>query len=82
MNAAGINDGDIVIVRRQESVDPCDIAVVLMDDGATIKRFNQNGRTVILTPQSTNPENQVQFYDLKEHTARSPGKVVESRTAY
>ena len=82
MNAAGIGDGDIVIVRKQDLVEPGDIAVVLVDECATVKRYRQEGETVILTPQSTNPDNQVQFYSLKDHTVKVLGRVVESRKEY
>jgi repressor LexA len=82
MNAAGIRPNDIVIVRRQDMVEEGDIAVVLVDDSATIKRYRQEGKTVILSPQSTNPENRVQIYSLKEHIIKVLGKVVESRTSY
>ncbi len=82
MNAAGIGDGDIVIVRKQDLVEPGDIAVVLVDECATVKRYRIEGETVILTPQSTNPANQVQFYSLKDHTVKVLGRVVESRKEY
>lgn len=82
MNAAKINDGDIIIVKKQEAVNPNDIAVVLVDDEATIKRYKKDGGMVILTPQSTNPVNQVQIYNLKDHSIRILGRVVESRTEY
>ena len=82
MDAANIKDGDIIIVRKQETVEKNDIAVILVDDNATIKRYQQQGEMVILTPQSTNPQNQTQIYSLKEHDIRILGKVVESRTEY
>ena len=82
MNAARINDGDIVIVKKQDIVEDGEIAVVLVDDCATIKRYHREGDMVILTPQSTNPVNQVQFYNLKEHSIQVLGRVVESRTEY
>lgn len=82
MNAARIHDGDIVIVKKQDMVEDGEIAVVLVDDCATIKRYHQEGGMVILTPQSTDPANQVQFYNLKEHTIQVLGRVVESRTEY
>lgn len=82
MNAAGINDGDIVIVKKQDIVEDGAIAVVLVDESATIKRYRLEKGIVILTPQSTNPENQVQFYNLKEHTIKILGRIVESRTEY
>ena len=79
MNAARINDGDIVILRRQEEVEPGEIAAVLVDDEATLKRYSRRGKMVVLTPQSTNPENIVQVYSAEEHTIRILGKVVEIR---
>ncbi len=82
MNAAKIDDGDIAIIQRCEIVEDGDIAVVLVDDDATIKRYHREGDMVILTPQSTNPENKTQFYSLKEHTIRILGRVVETRTTH
>lgn len=41
---AGIDDGDIVLVRRQSSADYNQIVVALVDDEATLKRFRpENG---------------------------------------
>ncbi len=41
---AGIDDGDIVLVRRQNSADYNQIVVALVDDEATLKRFRpENG---------------------------------------
>ena len=57
MDAAGIKDGYVVIVRRQDIVDNGQIAVCLIDgEEATLKRFSQLGNTVTLMPQSTNPD--------------------------
>ena len=83
MNAAGINEGDYVIVRKQDIVDNGDIAVVLVNgDEATVKRFSRTDNTVVLTPQSMNPAHQVQIYDAKDVPVRVLGKVVESRHKY
>lgn len=80
MNAVGINEGDYVIVHKQEIVENGEIAIVLVNgDDATIKRFSRNGNTVVLTPQSHNPEHQVQIYDAGEIPVRVIGKVVETR---
>ena len=80
MNAAGIQEGDIVIVRQQESVDPGAISVVCINgDEATLKRFRQEGDTVILSPQSTNDQHQVQIYNLSTTPVRIMGRVVEVR---
>lgn len=80
MNAAGINEGDLVIVRQQDSVDPNTIAVVCVNgDEATLKRFRQEGNTVFLMPQSTNPEHQVQVYDITKTPIHIIGRVMEIR---
>ena len=39
MTGAGIDDGDLIVVRRQNTADYNDIAVALVDDDATLKRF-------------------------------------------
>lgn len=39
---ARINDGDIVFVRKQPCVENGEIAVVLIDDEVTLKRFYKN----------------------------------------
>lgn len=54
MRDAGILDGDVVIVRRQETADPGDIVVALIDDEATVKTLFVEGRRIELRPQ--NPE--------------------------
>ena len=78
MNAIGINDGYIIIVRRQEEVEQGEIAVVLVDEeDATVKRFYCSDTTVTLMPQSTNPEHKPQMYDLSKTVIRVLGKVVK-----
>lgn len=78
MNALRINDGDIIIVRRQEEVEQGEIAVVLVDEeDATVKRFYSSDTTVTLMPQSTNPEHKPQMYDLSRTAIRVLGKVVK-----
>lgn len=83
MNAARIGDGDTLIIRRQECVDNGQIAVVLVgDDEATVKRFFQNGHTVTLMPQSTNPVHQPQIYDARDVQIRVVGLVVQSMITF
>lgn len=80
MNAAKINDGDLLIVRRQETVENGEIAVIMVNnDNATVKRFKRQGNTVQLIPQSYNAEHQIQLYDLKKDAIRILGKVVECK---
>lgn len=79
MNAAGILQGDVIIVRQQEEVEDGEIAVVMVgSDDATVKRFHQDGNTIVLSPQSYNPIHQAQIYNLKETSVRVIGKIVQS----
>ena len=54
MIGARIHDGDIVFVRRQESVENGEIAVVIIDDEATLKRvyYDRAKGKLILTPEN------------------------------
>ena len=56
MICAGIDDGDLVLVRRQDTARPGQIAVALVDDEATLKRFypEPQKRRIRLHPE--NPE--------------------------
>jgi repressor LexA len=52
-----IDDGDLVVIRPQQSVDNGDIAVAIVNDatengGATLKRFYLEGDTVRLQPRN------------------------------
>jgi len=55
MNQAGINDGDLVLVRQQATARHGDIVVALIDDEATIKEYTSTGSAVVLKPHSSNP---------------------------
>ncbi len=80
MDAARIRDGDTVIVQKQDMVANGEIAVVRVDgESATIKRFYQQGNTVTLMPQSTNPSHQPQMYHLGRVDIRVLGKVVRNQ---
>jgi repressor LexA len=52
MVKAGIFDGDIVVVKRQESADDGDIVVALLEDEATLKRFYREADRVRLQPEN------------------------------
>lgn len=78
MNAIRINDGDIIIIRRQDEVEQGEIAVVLVDEqDATVKRFYSSETTVTLMPQSTNPEHKPQMYDLSKTRIKVLGKAIK-----
>ncbi len=49
---AHIVDGDLVLVRRQDSARSGDIVVALLDGEATVKRFVPEGARIALKPQN------------------------------
>ena len=49
----GILDGDIVVLRQQDSADNGDIVVALVDDEATLKRIYYEDGHVRLQPENT-----------------------------
>ncbi len=48
----GINDGDLVVLRKQEVAENGQTVVALVDGEATIKRFYRRGRLVELKPSN------------------------------
>ena len=52
MNEAGINDGDLVLIRQQQTANNKDLVVALIDDEATIKEFNKSDNMIVLKPIS------------------------------
>lgn len=83
MNAAQINDGNIVIVRVQQTVENGEIAVVrINNEDVTIKEFLHLGEVVQLIPHSFNAEHKAQIYDLKDTKIDIIGKVVECKIKF
>lgn len=83
MNAAGMDDGDQILVREQPEVENGQLAVVLVNGNeATVKYFRREGDLVVLTPKSFNPTHQPQIYDLKKILVRVAGLVVECRKVF
>ena len=56
MVEAGILDGDLVVVRRQEDAVNGDIVVALLEDEATVKRFYRESDHVRLQPENREME--------------------------
>ena len=54
MNEAGINDGDILLVRQQNFADNGKKVVALINDEATVKILDRRDGVVILRPKSSN----------------------------
>ena len=56
MDKAGIRDGDLVLVRQQETATDGDTVVALIDDEAMIKTFRRASSGVVLQPRSSKPK--------------------------
>jgi len=75
MNKAGINDGDLVLVRQQLTANSGDAVVALIDDEATIKELRLHKDHITLEPNSINP---VHCPIVLERDFRIQGIVVRS----
>lgn len=79
MIGAGIKDGDIVFIRKQDSVDDGEIAAVLVDDEATLKRVYITDDAVTLIAE--NPKYKPMVYTKKQcRNIRILGKAVACHT--
>ncbi|MEW5993317.1 MAG: transcriptional repressor LexA [Candidatus Zixiibacteriota bacterium] len=56
MKNAGILDGDLVIVRKQQVAQKGDIVVAIIGGEATVKRYVPSGRTIRLQPENEDYE--------------------------
>ena len=80
MIEAHIVDGDLVLVRRQDSAQPNDIVVALVESEAggegeaTVKRFLRDGPRIVLKPE--NRAMQPLVVDPAERGLRILGKVI------
>jgi repressor LexA len=54
MDRAGIQDGDLVLVRQQDTAQPGQVVVALIDAEATVKRLRLGHDAIVLEPASTN----------------------------
>lgn len=52
MKDAGIMDGDVAVVRRQETANDGDIVVALVNDEATVKRYRPQNGAIFLEPEN------------------------------
>lgn len=53
MNKANIDDGDLVLIRQEQTAENGDRVVALIDDEATIKEYRNDGNHIVLLPKST-----------------------------
>jgi repressor LexA len=58
MDKAGIDDGDLILVKHQRSAENGQKIVALIDDEATVKELQRSGAFVTLLPHSNNPSHQ------------------------
>jgi repressor LexA len=73
MIEAGINDGDIVVIREQNTADNGDIVVALVEDSeATLKRFRRRGNMIAL--EAANPAYETRV--IPDHMVKVQGRLV------
>jgi repressor LexA len=70
MKNAGILDGDLVVVRPQETAEDGEVVVALVGDEATVKRFFQEADHIRLQPENETME------PIRTREARIIGRVV------
>jgi repressor LexA len=73
MIEAGINDGDIVVIRETDTAENGDIVVALVEEAeATLKRFRRKGGMIAL--EAANPAYETRVYH--DHQVRVQGRLV------
>ena len=73
MIEAGINNGDIVVIREQTTAENGDIVVALVEDSeATLKRFRRRGNMIAL--EAANPAYETQV--IADHLVKVQGRLV------
>ncbi|MDR0807586.1 MAG: transcriptional repressor LexA [Gemmobacter sp.] len=73
MIEAGINDGDIVVIRQQDTAENGDIVVALVEDSeATLKRFRRRGGMIAL--EAANPAYETRVFP--DHLVEVQGRLV------
>ena len=75
MNKAGINDGNLVLVRQQMTANDRDIVIALIDNEATIKQLRLHKDYITLEPKSTNTDHCPM---VLERDFRTQGVIVKS----
>jgi len=70
---AGILDGDMALIQRNETAETGDIVVALIDDEeATLKRFRRRGASIALEPANTSYEVRI----LPPNRVKIQGKLI------
>ncbi|MBN1347531.1 MAG: transcriptional repressor LexA [Phycisphaerae bacterium] len=74
MTGVGIHDGDLAVVRKQPEAEHNQIAVVMVDEEATLKRFLRKGPKIVL--HAENPDYADLVLDPKNTNVEIIGKVI------
>jgi repressor LexA len=70
---AGINDGDVVVIRETSTADDGDIVVALVEDHeATLKTFRRKGASIAL--EAANPAYETRVFP--SHLVKVQGRLV------
>jgi repressor LexA len=70
---AGINNGDVVVIKEQSTAENGDIVVALIEgEEATLKTLRRRGQTIAL--EAANPAYQTRLY--QDHQVKVQGKLV------
>lgn len=70
---AGINDGDVVVIRETSTADNGDIVVALVEDAeATLKRYRRNGNAIAL--EAANPAYETRLF--RDDQVKVQGRLV------
>lgn len=73
---SGIYDGDIVIVRKQDTADDGDIVIALLEDEATVKRLRKRKINAYLEASNSH------YKSIINNPFQVIGKVIELRRKY
>lgn len=76
MDRAGINDGDLVLIKNQQTADEGEKVLALIGDDATIKIYKRESDRIILEPRSSNPEHKpIYIFDDIQIQGKVIGKI-------
>ncbi len=73
---SGIYDGDIVIVKKQDSAEDGDIVIAMLDDDATVKKLRKNKIRAYLEASNA------KYKSIIDKPFSVIGKVIELRRSY
>jgi repressor LexA len=74
MKDAGIIDGDFLLAKRQQNVEPGDNTVFIISEEIIVRQYDTRGNMVQLIP--ANDKYETQFISRSSHTFQIGGKVI------